>query len=204
VIPEELPDPGDGGGEVDRAEHQHPRRRSEGVHEHAQLVAAALAVGAVPADAGQPLREHAPDVVVHRGVQPAPGAQGPGGARMAGIGRRIRALICVRAVSGPDDAPRADLARSADHRRDRDRLAAFHRRGNPSQLRKTSLIDWLDKDVEDSAAGQAHRERVVITHAVGLKDGVPGLAYVHRQLVDGAFDASAGHAADDLAARRDG
>ena len=74
-VAEELAGPGHGGREVDRAEDQHPRRRSERLDEHRQLVPSPLAVRAVPADTGQALREHPARVVVHRLVQPLPGAE---------------------------------------------------------------------------------------------------------------------------------
>src|SRR5580693_3697040 len=101
-------------------------------------------------------------------------------------------------VPGPDHPARADLAGSGDHRRDRDRLAALYRLGDLTQLGETGLVDPLDEDVDDPAAGQPDRERVVVAHAVGLQDRGGGLADVQRQLVDGALDTSAGHTADDL------
>ena len=103
---------------------------------------------------------------------------------------------------GPDHPPRADLARAGDHRRDRDRLAALDRRGDIAQLGEAGPVDPLDEDVDDPAAGQPHRERIVVAHPVGLEHRVPGLADVQRQLVDGTLDASARHAADDLVVGR--
>ena len=47
VVAEEAADPGHRGGEVDRAEDQHPRLRRERPHEDPHPLAAALAVGAV-------------------------------------------------------------------------------------------------------------------------------------------------------------
>ena len=79
-----------------------------------------------------------------------------------------------------------------------DRLAALDCRGDIAQLGEQGPVDPLDEDVDDPAASQADRERVVVAHPVGLENRVPGLADVQRQLVDGTLDASAGHAADDL------
>jgi len=62
-VAEEDPDPGDRRGEVDRPEDDHARRRLVRGDEQAELVAAALAVVAVPQHAGPAGREHAPDVI---------------------------------------------------------------------------------------------------------------------------------------------
>jgi hypothetical protein len=70
VVAEELPGPGHRGGEVDRAGHQHPGRRRERVHEHAQVVAAPLTVLSVTPDAGQSLNQHPAHVVIDGRVQP--------------------------------------------------------------------------------------------------------------------------------------
>ena len=106
VVAEELPGPGHGGGEVDRAEHQHPGSGRERVHEHAEVVTAALTVLSVPPDAGQSLGQHAAHVVVDGRVQPGR-AQGAGRAEVPAV------LVGVRAgVTAPDDAARANLARS--------------------------------------------------------------------------------------------
>ncbi len=204
VIPEELPDPGDGGGEVDRPENQHPGRRRERVHEDAQLVPAALTLRTVPADTGQALGKHAPRVVVDRRVQPRSRAQGARRPDMPGFARHRRAAAFARSrfalgIAGPDNPSRADLAGTGDHRRDRDRLAALDRGGDLAELGETGRIYRLHEDVDDPAAGEPDRERVVVAHAVGLEDRAAGPAYVERQFVDGAFDASAGDAADDLA-----
>src|SRR6185437_7265342 len=159
------------------------------VHEHAQLVPASLAVRAVPADAGQALGQHAAHVVVDGRVDPG---------RSEGAGRAGVAAVRLVALAGPDHPARADLAGPADHRGDRDRLAALDRRGDLAQLGETGLVHPLDEDIDDPAAGQADRERVVVADPVGLVYRVTGLADVQRQLVDGALDAAARHAADHL------
>src|SRR3984957_20927095 len=101
-------------------------------------------------------------------------------------------------VAAPDAPARPGLARPRDHGRDRHRLAPLHGRGDLAELRETCLIDPLDEDVDDPAAGQPDGERVVVADPVGLEDGRTGLADLERQLVDGALHAATGHAADDL------
>src|SRR5271165_1539729 len=88
--------------------------------------------------------------------------------------------VYMGTVPGPDHPPRTDLAGPGDHRRDRDRLAAFHRLGDLAQLGETGLIDRLDEDVDNPAAGQPDRERVVVAHPVCLQDRIGGLADVQR------------------------
>src|SRR5439155_7960811 len=157
VIAEELAHPGHGGGEVDGPEDQHPRGRGERVHENAQRVAAPLAVLAVPAYTGQALGQHAAYVVVDRRVEAR---------RTQGAGRPGVPAVRLRAVAGPDHPPRARTARPGDHRRDRDRLAALDRRGDLAQLGAVGPVDPLDEDVDDPAAGQPDRQRVVIAYPV--------------------------------------
>ena len=53
------------------------------------------------------------------------------------------------------------------------------------------------------AAGQPHRERVVVTETVTLEHRLAGLDDLVGELVDGALDAAAGDRADDLAAAVD-
>ena len=182
LVAQELPGPGHGRGEVDRAEHQHPRRRRERVHEHGQLVTEPLAVRAVAPDAGQALGQHPPGVVVHRRVQPVTVAEGPAGL-----------------VVGPDDPARTDAARSLDHAGHRDGLARGDRRRHVPEFRVQLAADRLHQQVQDAAAGQADRERVVVADAVGRQHRLPGLADLLGHLVHGPFHATARHAAGDLA-----
>src|SRR5579875_3874695 len=100
---------------------------------------------------------------------------------------------------GPDHPPRAHLARPGYHRRDGDRLAALHRRRDLAKLGEAGPVHRLDEDVDDPAAGQPHRECVVVADAVGLEHGVAGPACLEGQLVHRALDAAARHAAHDLA-----
>jgi hypothetical protein len=58
----------------------------------------------------------------------------------------------------------------------------------------------LDEDVEDAAAGQAHRERVIVTEAVPLQHRLATLSDLGGKLVDRALDAAARDGADHLAA----
>ena len=61
---------------------------------------------------------------------------------------------------------------------------------------KVSLVDLLDEDVEDAAAGQPDRERVVVGDAVPLEHRLAGRDDRLGQLVDRALDAAAGDRAD--------
>jgi hypothetical protein len=185
-VTEELARPGHRGGEVDRPEHQHPRRRGEGLHEHAEVVQAPFTVRAVPADPGDALRQHAPGVVVHGLVQPVARAE-----RALGRGRLP--------AGGPDDPARADPARAVDHGGDRDRLVGLYRGGDLGQFGEPLLVDRLDENVDDPAAGQADGEGVVVADPVALKDRLAASHDRRGQLVGRALDAAAGHAADDLA-----
>ena len=163
VITEELADPGDGGGEVDSPEDQHPRRRRERVHEHAQVVPAPLAVRAVPPDTGQALGQHAAG---HRRRPPRRAAPIPGcltrrsASRPAGRCRRPSTPVARR--PGPDRRSRS--------RRQPARRALPPRRSRPARGSEV-LLDLLDEDVDDPAAGQPDRERVVVTYPV--KSGRP-------------------------------
>ena len=182
AVAEELPDPGDRGGEVDRAEDQHPRRRRERVDEHRQLIVAALALRAVAAHGRLALGQHAPHVVVGRGVQPVARAE-------AARGGPVRV----------DDAPGPDDAGPADHGGDRHRLLALHRGGQVTQLGEQLTADRLDEHVQDAAAGQADREGVVVADPVGLQGRPAARDDLAAQLVHGALDTPARHAADHLA-----
>ena len=186
AVPHKLADPRHRGREVDRAEHHHPRWWRERVHEHGQLVVAPLTLGAVAADGRLPLSEHAAGVIVHRGVQPVARAQ-------AARRRAVRV----------DDPARADRAGAADHGGDGHGLVALHGGRQVPQLGEQLAADRLDEHVQDAAAGQAHREGVVVTDPVGLQDGLAGRSDLAAQLVDGALDAAARHAADHLAVGAD-
>ena len=86
-VSEERPDPGHRGGEVDRPEHQHPRRGREAGDEDRQSLTAALAVRAVVS--GSPVRPVAsrPAGVVANGVVQPLAAEPAGGCRSVQITR---------------------------------------------------------------------------------------------------------------------
>ncbi len=69
VVAEEGTHPGDGGGEVDGAEDDHPGSRRERVHEDRDIVAAALAVRAVVQGRRRAVGQQAAGVVAHGVVQ---------------------------------------------------------------------------------------------------------------------------------------
>ena len=76
-------------------------------------------------------------------------------------------------------------------------------RGDVAELRKAVPADRLDEDVDDAAAGQPDRERVVVADAVALQDAAPVRSRGLGQLVHRALDAAAGHAAHRAAVRAD-
>ena len=183
VVAEEAADPGDRGGEVDGAEDQHPRRRRERLHEHGQLVAAALAVGAVVQEPGAAGLEHAARVVGDGVVEP----RRPERARPRGP-----ATPCAWPPIRP--GPSTTVA-TATGSRSRTEAATAGSSGQVCSRHR------LDEDVEDPAAGQADGERVVVGDAVPLQDRPPGRDDLLGQVVDRALDAAAGDAADRLAVR---
>ena len=128
-------------------------------HEHGQLVLAPLAVGTVVQRAGRArgracrARRRRP----RRRAGPCPGC------RRCGRGHTAR---CARCRPGP-----------VDHRGDGDRLAVADRGDHLRQLReRRSRRHRLDEDVDDAAAGQPDRERVVVADAVALQHRLAGLA----------------------------
>ena len=168
--------PREGGREVDRTEHQHPRPRRVAGHEHLHARAAALAVGAVG--------EH---LAATRGQQ-ACGVVGDGG---------IGALRAERPVSrvGSDHQPAAHPSGvdMGDHRGDRDGPVLGDVVGHGLELRERAARDRFDEDVDDSAAGKPDGECVVVGDPVALQ---PRRAVGHNvigQFVDGALDAAARH-----------
>ena len=180
-VAEELADAGHRAGEVDRPEDQHPRRRGEGLDEHRQVVEAPLTVGADVQHRGGAVLEHAAGVVGHRLVEP---------------GRAQRAGDPV----GPDHHAGPERARPVDERGDGHRLARSRIASSTSPSSgKRRGVDRLDEDVDDAAAGQPDRERVVVADAVALQHRHPGGHDLLGQLVDRALDAAAADAADRLA-----
>ena len=157
VVAEERADPRDRGREVDGAEDQHPGRRGERPDEDAHPLAASFAVGAV----GQ-------------------GRVVPGGQQAERIveDRRVGAVAAQRAGHGLGayDDPAADPlgVRVLDHGGQRDGAAGVDVVGDLTELGEGLLVHLLDVHVEDAAAGQADRERVVVGDAVALEDGSAG------------------------------
>lgn len=72
-----------------------------------------------------------------------------------------------------------------------------------TELRERRARDRLDEDVEDPAAGQADRYRVVVAHAIALQHGPPGRDHLLAQLIDRTLDASTRDRADRLAVASD-
>ena len=186
-VAEEATDPGDGGGEVDRAEDEHPRRRRERLDEHVELVAAALAVGAV--------------------------VQGRGAAGVEQAARRRRAPRRRAAASRalPVDPVRPHDERGVPRRSGGPQTTVATATGcsvpiaaatSPSSG-NVSPVHLLDEHVDDPAAGQADGERVVVADAVALQHRTAVREDLLAELVDRALDAAAGDAADRLAVRAD-
>ncbi len=161
------------GGEVDRAEHQHPRARSVAGHEDLHAFAATLPVGSVFEDLAAAHREQAPGVVGDRGV---------GTRRTQRSGCRV----------GPDDQPAADplRIRVGDDGRDRDRTVLGDVVGYRVEFGEAGLRDRLDEHVDDAAACQADRESVAVADSVAFQPRCPGLGHLGGEFVHGAFHAT--------------
>ncbi len=182
VVAEELADADQGGGEVDRAEHDHAGRGHRGLDQDRERCSAARALlpdlqdaGAAGVQEGARLgRDRAVQfrVAAETALPGAVGADQEGSARQFGRARhdpRHRRRLPSR--GGGERCP--------DHRADR--IAGPHRG---------------DQDVDDAAAGQAHGEGVVVAVAEALQDGLAVPQRLLAQLVDRAFHAAAGDRAD--------
>ena len=121
---------------------------------------------------GEPLREHATGVIVHGIVE-------PGEAEAA------------RHVTGPDHPAGAWAARAGHDRRDGDRVAAHHCRGDVTEFGEAGSAHRLDEDLDYAAAGEPDGERVVVADAIGLQQRLAGAADLTPNLVHGSFDAPA-------------
>ena len=142
-----------------------------------------------------------PALAVRADAQHAGRRRGPacrGRRRSTACVQPLRAERPGRAVR-PDHQVGADLAGPVDDGRDRDRLVRPDRGHHVRQLGERRRVDRLDEDVDDAAAGQPDRERVVVADAVPLQDRLAAGHHLLRELVDRALDAAAGHAADRLA-----
>ena len=147
---QKLPHANESGGEVDRAEHDHPGLRREGLHEDVEAFTEALALGAVVQEARRARLEHADGVLAHGVIEPA---------------RSERAL---RARLAHDKVP-ADEVRPGHDRRDGYRLLVGDALRDAGELRPRLVVDPLDENLEDAAAGQADREGVVVADAICLE-----------------------------------
>lgn len=176
-VPEKSGLPGHRGREVDRPEHQHPRRRGIARHEHPQALAAALPVGPVFQHRRPARREQSAAVGGDRAVEP------------------IRSERAGGVVGAHHQVP-ADPIRAGgvlDDGRDCDRPPRYEVGGHVVQVGEGVAGDRFDEHVQDSAAREPHRERVVVGDAVPLERRRPRLHDLGRQIVDGTLDAPAGH-----------
>ena len=181
VVAEEGADPRHRRGEVDRPEDQHPRLGREGPHEHPHPLAAPLPVGAVGQRRVVAARQQ-PERVVPDGVVRARRAERPG-----------RSVRLARTHHDPAAQPGRGRG-SMTVARATGRPASMSSAISPSSRRLA--VHLLDVHVEDPAAGQPGRERVVVGDAVPLEDRLPGLDHGLRELVDRTLDAAAGHRPD--------
>jgi hypothetical protein len=129
VVAKELADAGNCAREVNRAEHQHPRRRREGLHEDPELVLALLAVPADVHHAGAAAGRHAPGL--------------PGNARV-----ELRVAQHAADTVRPDDQVRAEPRRAGDNRGNGDRAAAAYIVKDRGQLRVAPAAAGHHQDVE--------------------------------------------------------
>ena len=183
---------GDGGGEVDGAEDQHPRRRGVACHEHRHPLAAALAVGAVGERLAATRGEQAAHIVGDCGVGVL-AAQCPLDAQRP-LHRR-----------GAHDQPPADPSGvgMVDHGGDRDGPPCGDVGSHHVELGKGLPGDRFDEDVENAAAGETDREGVVVADAVALQPGDAGGRHLDGRLIDGRLDAAPRHRSADRAVRID-
>src|SRR4030095_3673439 len=68
-------------------------------------------------------------------------------------------------------------------------------------LREHHLVDLLNPEIDNAAAGQAYFKGVVVAHAIPLQSGRSGRDRLLAQFVDRALDASARDAANGRAVR---
>ena len=183
---EEGADLGDGGGEVDRAEHDHPRRRGERLDEDVEALAAALPVDAVVQRrvAARVEQARARRRGARRPAGPSRWCRRPGPARpRAALPRRsggpettvATATGCSFAIASATSPSCGNVSRST---------FSTNRSMMPPQVRPDG-------------------EGVVVGDAVALQHRPPVVADLLPELVDRALDAAARHAADRLAVRAD-
>jgi hypothetical protein len=184
-VPEERSDARDGGGEVDRPEHDHAGAGGVGGDEQRQVVAAALPVAAV-----------------------AQGTAAAGGEQAAGVvgGGRVQPFDAQRAggAVGPHDQPPAQpVGVAADAGEHGHRGTGPDRGGHLTEFGEGVAVDPFDEHVDDAAAGQPDGERVVVADPVAPQHRGTGGGDLLGQLVHRAFHAAAGHAAHGRAVRAD-
>ncbi len=175
VVAEELADPRHGRREVDRPEHEHPRRRGERLHEHRHLGTPAFPVSAVLLDRGGTVAEHGHRVLDHGRVQ-----------------SRI-AQTAGDPVELDDQAP---TETRCDDGRDRDRPARLDRVGHDVELGERGRVNRLDQHLDHATARQADREHVVVGHAVPADRRYAGTDDLLRHGVHVGLDATTGHTAN--------
>src|SRR5690606_39184336 len=134
-VAEEATDLGDGGGEVDGAEHDHAGRRGERLDEHVEALAAALAVDAVVQHRVAARVEQAAGVVAY------------------GVVEALRAGAALGAVRPDHQALAQPLRRPGDDRGDGDRRTGPDGVGDGAELFEARPVDLLDEDVDDPTAG---------------------------------------------------
>ena len=159
LVAEERADPGDRGGEVDRAEDEHPRLGRE----RPRRTPASPRRGA--RRRGRRSGSRCGRRRAARGRRRVTASSGRAASRACRLG-------VVRRRSGPHDEPAARAgpgrgARSRWHTAT-GRPASMSAATSPSSG-NVSAVDLLDEDVEDAAAGQPDGERVVVADAVALQ-----------------------------------
>ena len=166
--------------EVDGSEDEHLRGRRVAQDEDLEALAEPLALGSVVEKTGGARSEHPDGVLADRVVEPG----GP-----------ERTLSPI----GAHHEMTADGVRALDNGRDRDGLLRRDARSDPLELRPGRLVDPLDEHLEDSAAREPDRERIVITHAIRLEPANAVSENVLAHLKECSLDASAAHRSDSLA-----
>ncbi len=173
-------------GEVDRTEDDHAGRRHPRLDEQCQI---GLAVGPARRDvdgAGAARVQHGAGLPQRRAVQP-----------------RIPAEAAfVRAVGTDEQRPAEEPGGALGHAGQGRRLSSGggpQRRGEHGGIRGVRAYR-RDQHLDDSAAGQAHREGVLGAVAEAFTHGDAVLERLGAQVVDGPFHTAAGDRADGRAA----
>ena len=171
---------GDGGGEVDGAEHDQARRRGVGQHEHPQVVAHGRAVAAVAADHGHAAGQQPDRLAADRAVQEVGDAEL---AREVVLDHRQPAAG-VGAVQQRGDGRRPAVGLGQQRR---------HQRG------RVVLGDLGDEDAHGAATHQPDVAGQLVRDAVGLDHGLAAAEHALGLLDQRSLDAAAGDRALDRA-----